>query len=90
MNIYARKGEVVTCPDGHPMFEFTQDVLIGDYSDASQLKSICSLPDPVNGNSYDNCPICNQCMVPWEVRDCLIGTIFYINGKLRVGSYDEE
>jgi len=54
-NIYARKGEVVTCENGHSVCEFTCNVFMGDTQDIEkQLKFFPKQIKPMHGEHEEN------------------------------------
>lgn len=62
MKKLAVKGEIITCPSGHPMFLVLEDVCVGDFVRSAMFKGLNGLPDPVGGKRLDEwkCPTCDR------------------------------
>ena len=54
----AKKGEIATCQNGHPMFEVLEDIFSGGIVKSSDFKALGDVPKPVGGCLAPGCPIC--------------------------------
>jgi hypothetical protein len=73
MKRYARKGELITCPNGHDIGEFAQDVYLDQEID---FRNHFIFKD---ANSTRSVPICPKCNQSWITSL----NLFFINGTLR-------
>ena len=53
--LYARKDEIVTCENGHPVFKFEEDVYCGDLAEAHLLIFFDNQKKPMKGSLLDQC-----------------------------------
>ncbi len=58
LEIYARKGEVTACENGHPLGEFTRDVIVGEIAKGDEL-----LAYPPMKIGHELCPHCGGSVV---------------------------
>jgi hypothetical protein len=58
----AVKGEIVTCPNGHPMFKVLRDLLPHDIIRSDSFQGLNGLHNPRTGERLDEyrCPKCNS------------------------------
>lgn len=57
--IYVREGEIVTCENGHELYEITRDVERFERVSAVQFSPVSiGVPEPVNGEPIPDCPLC--------------------------------
>ena len=75
-NVYAYKGELATCPQGHPVFEFPETVYIGQKQTVRKL--IWHQPMPEPGSDISFCK-CARCGTQWAKK---IG-VYFIDGEWR-------
>ena len=58
-NIYAKRGDLITCENGHPIATFERDVEVGDSFDATAIVAWQQTP-PEIGTMEKPCEICGQ------------------------------
>lgn len=68
---YARKGEIVTCTNNHPICEFMEDVGLGENQNVDLQLGNWRQPPPMLGTPVPRCSICNA--------------KFYVSGLYHVG-----
>lgn len=74
-DLYARKGEVLECADGHPFARLTRDVFRGEMQQPSDFEA---LSDAKIGDVHCRCgaPL------------CAAGGRYYIGGQIRVTGHE--
>jgi len=61
--LYAKKGNKMQCSQCDTiLYDFTRDVYAGDSIEASQLKAVKGIPEPVDGEKSD-CPNCGNNLI---------------------------
>jgi hypothetical protein len=58
MTPHIRKGDVVTCENGHPLYEAIRDIYRQKIVQASAFRGVGNIPSPAGNDPMRPCPIC--------------------------------
>lgn len=61
--VLAHPGDFVTCPNGHPVYEVVEDVLVGASPKSSWFRSVSDGTHPISGVAPP-CPECGDQVFP--------------------------
>jgi hypothetical protein len=80
MGLMGRKGDVITCTNGHPLYQLTRDIRSGETMSSKDAKGIPPTPDP---NEYETLKPCHVCEAYWWKTRQRGGALVFIDGEWR-------
>lgn len=80
--ILARPGDVVTCPEGHPIWQVVEPIMAGESPRSASLRSIGDGTKPIKGIA-EPCPHCGRGLFARVTPPSSYG--LYVGGRLATG-----
>lgn len=78
--IYARKGERVTCTEGHHIATFRRDVFVNDIITADMLEWAVGISPRQDGDRLGACDICGGYWNASDLKESPTGKLHFADG----------